>query len=699
MSGFGYDVLGFGSGAGVAPTEVDDEFNRVSFLSHFEGANNGVNNVFDDGSASNHTITANYNVTQGSFGPFARPEGYWGVHFNPESEGLSVVYGTTTHSYWNSNFTWEFWINSADIKTCAIISSWALAGFQYSSYAIHMQSNGKMALYNANLPGQGNLNGATAINDGAWHHIAITQVDDGGSTKYYRIFVDGVLDAYSTASAWTQGASDSVITFGCESPEAGTSYKADRRLAGVMSNMRLNTTIVYSTSSTTIGATIFTPPSSPLSAITGTAILTLQSNRFVDKSSNAYGITNTGAPAVSAFGPFLTDAAYDPAANGASAYFKGTGDYISAANSAEFYMDDAAYTIEFWFFDSPPSSQYVFDNYAGGTAGGMNLYLTTAGKIGFRFSSTTDSYKDHDTGDGAFIKGSWNHIAIVRTYASSNTTLVTYANGVAKKTTTFNDITAKINTSEILTIGDAFQGYITDFRLVKGTAVYTGNFTPPTAPLTAITNTKLLLNMADGQAIDSAAQNNLTLYGTAKLSTGQAKFGDTSILFDGNSDFATFPHSESNDISGGNNWTVEFYWRFVDNDATQYQEIATKGAGFQLYAINGALAIALSASNNSSYFLTNTGGTTLSDNTWYHIAVVKNGTGYKVYLDGTSESNLDGTSSSNVNTGTSPWCLGAYTSSSYYANGYMDEFRLSKFARYTGNFTAPSAPFPSQGQV
>ena len=62
-------------GSGAVDLPSDDQFNRVSFLSHFDGANNGVNNAFDDGSDSNHTITANGNVTQGSFGPFARPDG------------------------------------------------------------------------------------------------------------------------------------------------------------------------------------------------------------------------------------------------------------------------------------------------------------------------------------------------------------------------------------------------------------------------------------------------------------------------------------------------------------------------------------------------------------------------------------------------------------------------------------------------
>ena len=62
-------------GAAGSSAPSDDQFNRVSFLSHFEGSNNGVNNAFDDGSANNYTVTAAGNVTQGSFGPNAETAG------------------------------------------------------------------------------------------------------------------------------------------------------------------------------------------------------------------------------------------------------------------------------------------------------------------------------------------------------------------------------------------------------------------------------------------------------------------------------------------------------------------------------------------------------------------------------------------------------------------------------------------------
>ena len=76
-------------GSGAVDVPVDDEFDNVSFLSHFDGSNNGTNIAYDDSSASNHTISGSTSTgaygnlwpTQGTFGPFARVDGEWSNYF------------------------------------------------------------------------------------------------------------------------------------------------------------------------------------------------------------------------------------------------------------------------------------------------------------------------------------------------------------------------------------------------------------------------------------------------------------------------------------------------------------------------------------------------------------------------------------------------------------------------------------------
>ena len=90
----------------------------------------------------------------------------------------------------------------------------------------------------------------------------------------------------------------------------------------------------------------------------------------------------------------------------------------------------------------------------------------------------------------------WVHFAISR----SGTSLRVFRNGTQIGSTLTNP-TNFANTTNTLCIGNesspsigaAFKGLITNFRWVKGTAVYTANFTVPTQPLTAIPNTRLLL--------------------------------------------------------------------------------------------------------------------------------------------------------------------------------------------------------------
>ena len=89
-------------------------------------------------------------------------------------------------------------------------------------------------------------------------------------------------------------------------------------------------------------------------------------------------------------------------------------------------------------------------------------------------------------------KNSWGHFAVVRIasklYAYKNGTLISSATGVAN-TTNHTDISSNliIGAKSGGLSSEQFGGYITNFRIVKGLGVYTGNFTVPTSALTAIT--------------------------------------------------------------------------------------------------------------------------------------------------------------------------------------------------------------------
>tara|TARA_R100001377_G_C3125484_1_gene87453 strand:- start:12 stop:626 length:615 start_codon:yes stop_codon:yes gene_type:complete len=204
--------------------------------------------------------------------------------------------------------------------------------------------------------------------------------------------------------------------------------------------------------------------------------------------------------------------------------------------------------------------------------------------------------------------------------------------------------------------------------------------------------------MADGQAIDSAAQNNLVLNGNAKLSTGQAKFGDTSLVLDGSGDWAyVYPQVFK---FGTGDFTIEFQMRFA---AVANVTIASFLSATN--ASNLAPHIYLEGNASLRYYVGSIGsvitGATISANQWYHIAVSRSGTSTKLFVDGTQSGSTYSDSNNYV---AGPLVLGGYgypavDTGGSNMNGFIDEIRISKFARYTSNFTAPSEPFADQGQV
>lgn len=199
------------------------------------------------------------------------------------------------------------------------------------------------------------------------------------------------------------------------------------------------------------------------------------------------------------------------------AWAKGSLDFRAAAipfgsalrydNEADFRMGTGSFTIE-WFQYTQTGSSFprVFSI---GTYSTASIAVSIESGLFYLWrGGTSTSLFNPGT-----ITNKWVHFAIV---GENNATIKIYQDGVLKRTYTgtydFN------NTTDSLMIGNestrsatsAFNGYITNFRWTKGTAVYTSDFTTPNAPLTALPDTKLLLlGNPDAPFADSSGLNKI----------------------------------------------------------------------------------------------------------------------------------------------------------------------------------------------
>ena len=670
-------ILMGASGGGGPSGPSDDQFNRTSFLSHFEGSNNGVNNVFDDSSASNHTVTANANITQGSFSPFSRPDGEWGVSFDGDGDYLDANDGPT----WGTGaFTIECFVFLTTLGATQVIFDARPNSTNGLYPMVFLTSDNKLNLHvNADY----RITSSGTLSANTWHHVAICR--SGTSTK---MFLDGtqVGSTYSDSNNYVDSGRMRV---------GGSGYSVSSGINGIISNVRVVNSALYTSN--------FTTPTGKLTAVTDTKLLTCQSNRFVDNSASPLTITPAGNTAVTASGPFLTDAVYDPAVNGASmqGFATTAGDSVQIAQTTDTDLT-GDFTVECWvYFNGFDAGHGLLAKWANGTYGWLLSLIVSSG---FQFQIRNNGADAVVVNSGATATtGQWYHVAVCRT----GTTVSMFVNGVRAATvTTANNGTI----SSITSVGNYYstsnatyvEGYICDARIINGTAAYDGaTYTIPTAPLTAVTNTKLLLNMKNGQAIDSTAQDNIKLEGGAKISTAQYKFGTSSILFDAEADnrasFKTKPF-------GTGDFTVEGFFRKVaekdNNDAIwDTRNTGQSGLGYltlvdetsaeqtrEIYFYNGATQFRCGSAS------------ALSLNTWYHIALCRSGTSLKVFLDGTQVGSTFSDSTEYINDYFSIGGFGANYSLARGWDGYVDEFRISYMARYTSNFTAPTEPFADKGR-
>ena len=676
------DLLSAAAGVGGG---TDPYFDYVSLLLNGDGTNGAQNNTFTDSSNNNISLTRNGNLTQGSFNPYGNLwSNYVSGSYSSGNTGPYLKGGTSISL--SGDFTLEGWFNIANPSSQGYFFNIGDDSTS-SGMTFYFTSATNFRIYGNNATLKNFT--VSAISSNTWYHIAFVR-----NSGVITLYIDGVAqDTYSN-SASLSGYPYLFAEF-----NAGAYYGL---YSGYVSNVRITNNAVYTSA--------FTPSTVPLTAISGTQFLTCQSNRFIDNSANNATITVTGSPAVLPFSPFNPTSAYDVTTTEGSGYFS-TNSYINFGNYAQIGSSD--FTFETWVYPYLGSSPY---------GGGGNIFTLGGdgnGYFGLAVGMTGTAYGfavSLSSGSGWYSLATsttppinqWYHIAVTR----SSGNIVYYVNGVAVLTGSFaNSKTGSENYIGYYTNHssnyDSFYGYLAGMRLVVGSVVYSGNFTPPTTPPAKITNTVLLPKFAEAGIYDYATQNDLQTVNGAQVSTSVKKYGTGSLYFDGSGSYLPTTYNQALAFGTGD-FTIEF-WMNSNNvsGASQkgmFQTSPTAGGLNHSYTgsvviftgtnssggpLDGGIGVAI-----NNYTIISPGTSVLTTGTWYHIAVVRQSGTVYLYVNGVSV--VSASNSANI-TGTY-LALGAYYDTGYAYNGYLDDVRItSGLCRYPSGttFTPPTAALPT----
>ena len=633
-------------------------FKNTTLLLHGDGTNGAQNNTFLDSSTNNFTITRNGNTTQGTFSPFSQDDGKWGAYFDGSGDYLSVAHNSAL-SVLGGSFTMECWfyLTSAQ-RDAGLISKHDGSG----GYIIRLDTTFIRFFTSA-----ATVDRTYSFSANTWYHVAVVSSGTTGT-----LYINGVAQGATFSTNGTNAAS---------AVQIGRTNTTTNDFPGYITNVRITNTAVYTSA--------FTPPTTPLTAITNTSLLTCQSNRFKDNSANAFAITVNGNTSIQPFSPFAPSAAYSAATNGGSGYFDGSGDYLATASNDALSMGTDDFTVNMWVYPSVDTrGDALLDNSWDANTNAWQIYTNSS-------TGAVEVYNGNGGGSSIIISGGvlttgvWTYLSVVK----SGTTVTIYLNGVSTGSGTAN---VTFGRTAVNYVGSQtgsvnfFTGYISNVHVIKNSAVVPSGV--PTSPATAVSGTSLLLNFTNAGILDNTGRNDLETVGNAQISTSVKKFGTGSLAFDGTGDGLAFIHKDYLNIGGGDFTAECWVYPAARNNATIFYKGPVTGPAYDYFLGWDGTTLTIIYGGSTTGTMTDT--TTL--NAWNHIALVRSGSTIRVYINGTQafSATYTGTYAS-----TSGGGIG-YTpglSNNYSFNGYIDDLRITKgVARYTGNFTPPTAAFEDQ---
>jgi hypothetical protein len=224
-------------------------------------------------------------------------------------------------------------------------------------------------------------------------------------------------------------------------------------------------------------------------------------------------------------GSYGTNGFYLPFNAGTSSFagsFNGSSQYLTVAQNAAFNMGSGDFTIESWvYFNTSGRAAILSQTNSAGQTSSTSFYLERNASNFLRIIVASGGTGYEAIGATVVPSGQWIHVAGVR----NGNNLSCYLNGVLQGTVDVTGVSINSATDNVQINGYGtstalvFAGGMSNVRIVKGTAVYTSNFTPPTANLTAISGTSLL-TLQNATIIDNST-NAFTITNTGTVTTGQ----------------------------------------------------------------------------------------------------------------------------------------------------------------------------------
>ena len=450
--------------------------------------------------SQNNTLTPIGTVSNDSFTPF-RPAN-WSTSFSGSGSYLTVP-ADQAFQFGTGDFTIEAWIRLNSFLDARVILTHGWPGINAPFLIYTDTTTNRVSFYASstgsgwNIANQVSIINAPAIN--TWYHIAITR---NGST--FRTFCNGVqTNTFTNTSSFYTPASNVNVTI-------GNSITMAHGINGYISNLRIvKGTAVYTSN--------FTPSTSPLTAVSGTSLLTCQSATIVDSSPMAFSISKFGNTAVRYIGPF-PEPAYNANSHASAISISSLGSYISTYSSDLFTFGSSNFTIECWVYPTGINSTAGSTIISRSNLSGIGPFLIGFNSSGFlqalsSSNGTTFDISCVSTISFNTLSNQWTHIAYTR---NANSFLL-FVNG--KLVTSATNTNSVFSNSQNVLIGfnnvanTFFSGFLSSLHIMKGIALYTTNFSVPSVRSAVNTNTVLLIDsfsMPLNDALSIEPQNMLT---------------------------------------------------------------------------------------------------------------------------------------------------------------------------------------------